>query len=70
MNNALIHWPFGTIVFIYNRYGHIAMRLNPWGNYWNIWLFSDESGIVYRGICFHRDMWYCIHALVMIEGRK
>ena len=44
------------------------MRLNPWGNYWNIWLFSDELGIIYRGTCFHRDMWYCIHALVMSEG--
>ena len=70
MNNTLIHWLTGTRVFIYNRYGYIALCLNPFGQYWNIWLFSDELGIVYRGTCFHRDMWYCIYALIMTEGRK
>ena len=60
---------YRTEVVIYNRYGHITLVLNPWGKYWNIWLISDNLGCVYRGTCFHRDMWYCIHALIMTEGR-
>ena len=67
-NNSIIE--YRTEVCIYNRYGVICMVLNPWGRYWNIWLISDEMGMLYRGTCFHRDMWYCIFALIMTEGRK